>query len=203
MHDIEAKMMEISEMKDTICGWAKAEVAKGATCADTKDLGDAIDMIKDLAEAECKCLEACYYRTVIEAMEDAGDEYEEGRAGYSPRMGYNSRRIANGQYASKGRGRRGYKPYVDQEPYVDDYLEDMRYGYNGGSGRSGRSQSMSGGRNGYSPMYYTENEDWDRKKTEEHVSNSLMTMREIWKDADPELRKRMRSDLDGLIKEMS
>ena len=49
---------------------------KGVDDLDTKDCGEVTDMIKDLAEAEKNCLEACYYEKIIKAMEQA-EEYDE------------------------------------------------------------------------------------------------------------------------------
>lgn len=51
----------LKEMKDHICT-AVQEQLWDLKSADTKELGEAIDMIKDLAEAE-------YYCTITEAME--------------------------------------------------------------------------------------------------------------------------------------
>ena len=50
---------------------------------DTREMGQVVDMIKDLAEAEEKCWKACYYKSVVEAMETtAGGNID--RMGYMP-----------------------------------------------------------------------------------------------------------------------
>lgn len=37
----------------------------------------------------------------------------------------------------------------------------------------------------------------------EHVSDTIATMRDIWKSADPDLKKRMKSDFTNLLSEMT
>ena len=41
------------------------------------------------------------------------------------------------------------------------------------------------------------------KHAREHIANSVATMREIWGNAEPELRKQMKADLQALIGEMT
>ena len=103
--------------KDLIKIFASELHTKGVDDLDTKDCAEVADMIKDLAEAEKACMEACYYETVIKAMEKADEEDEQ-----EGRMGYNAYRYANGRYAPKGRGtRRGYTPEMGMmNPYLYD-----------------------------------------------------------------------------------
>lgn len=226
MHDVMAKMEEIRELKNTLLQAVKTEVAKGVQCVDTKEAGEVIDMVKDLAEAEKCCMEACYYSKVVEAMTDDEEVY-----------GYNNRRYKNGRYAPKGRGSMmGYNPTMMQMPYIMDYLDDpeefeYRMGYSGqggrGSSRGGnRSQSgsrMSGGSYGYdggegrygapymryrdSRRYYTETHSPEAKEdmnayASEHVGDTLTSIREIWKDADPSMRRKLKEDFTKLVDEM-
>lgn len=56
--------------------------------------------------------------------------------------------------------------------------------------------------------HYTEtHSDSDRQKmrdrTNEHVMETMATMREMFDDADPELKKRMKADMVKLTQEMS
>lgn len=188
INDISAKLEPIKSAKEDLVMAFRSQIAKGIDCIDAKEAGEVTDMIKDLAETEKLCYEACYYKTVIEAMEEVDDEpmYDDNMsAGYTRtmprmRMGYNNRRMSNGQYASRGRGHvSGYnRPYVDQEPYIDNYLNDpnfkrnMRYGYS------------------------------DNESMEETVDHSVETIKDIWQDARPELRKKMKEDLQKLVSEM-
>lgn len=225
MHEIMMKLEEIRQLKNTLLDAVKSEVAKGVQCVDTKEAGEVVDMIKDLAEAEKCCMEACYYTKVVEAMSEGGEE---------DIYGYNSRRYANGRYAPKGRGRvMGFNPTMMQMPYIEDYLDEMRepdyrMGYSGGN----RSQSgsrggnygggSSGGRMGYpyderygmpyrqwqdSRRFYTETHSADAKRdmdtyASEHVGDTIASIREIWKDADPTMRRKLKDDFTKLVKEM-
>ena len=101
------KYRKICEHKHKLIEWVDAEMSKGKEAIDTKEMGEVIDMIKDLAETEKLCMETCYYESVVEAMEDAGEEY---------RMGYGGRRRMNARYPDGVIN----KPYVDQEPYIED-----------------------------------------------------------------------------------
>lgn len=231
MHDAMMKMEEIRELKNTLLDTVKAEVAKGVQCVDTKEAGEVIDMIKDLAEAEKCCMEACYYTKIVEAMDETSEDV----------YGYNNRRYSNGRYAPKGRGRMmGYNPTMMQMPYMMDYLDDpedfeYRMGYSGQGGNSGsrsgsmggrgnRSQSGSrGGSYGYdggdgrygmpyrqyrdSRRYYTETHSPEAKQdmdayASEHVGDTITSIREIWKDADPEMRRKLKNDFTKLVDEM-
>lgn len=230
---------DICEMKKKLKEWAKAEIDQGKEHVDTKEMGDAIDMIKDLAEAEKLCYEAMYYETVIDAMNESDDEEVYGYHGRRPRI-YK-------HYPDEIM----YKPFMDQEPYIDEYLED-RMGYSRGTnsgerssgGNRGRSGSMgrrSGGRSssyGFTP----EDDDWDERmpmdhdrnerygqayneyrllkkhytetgnkadkeemsmKAQEHLADTMMTIRDIWKNADPDYKAKMKKDFQGLMSEMN
>lgn len=86
---------------------------------DVKEIGELVDMVKDLAEAEKECWEASYYRKVTEAM-------EEGKSGYTATGG--SGGGGGSQSGGGGGGRSGYG--------------SMRQGYgsSGGGGSMGHSE---------------------------------------------------------------
>lgn len=128
------KLKDLSEIKHDLIDAVKAEVAKGLKEVDTEELGEVVDMIKDLAEAEKACIEACYYETVTDAMteEDGGE-----------RRGYDRWRYASGRYAPKGRGTYGYTP-MHMGNWADGHTDTSngamrdgartseRYGYHAG-----------------------------------------------------------------------
>lgn len=222
---------EICELKkDLVKIFASELHTKGVNDLDTKDCAEVADMIKDLAEAEKACMEACYYETIVKAMEKADEDDDDGR------MGYNSRHYANGRFAPKGRGARmGYIPdMMMQYPYIYGYINDPdfedkmaeRYGYQT-SGAGNRSQS--GSRMGYddwdwdpdddpkqskeyneykrAKRHYTESKSpADKQQMDEHamkhMNQAIDSFREMWKDADPTMRKRMKTDLTALVGEM-
>ena len=217
--------------KDLIKIFASELHTKGVDDLDTKDCAEVADMIKDLAEAEKACVEACYYETVIKAMEKADEEEEQ-----EERMGYNAYRYANGRYAPKGRGtRRGYtpemgmmNPYLYGYLYDPDFAEEIKKGRLGYQGEGGGNRSQSGSRMGYdmdwdpeddprqsreyneykrAKRHYSETKSpEDKRKMDEHamkhVNQAMDSFREMWKDADPNMRKRMKADLTTLIGEM-
>lgn len=165
--------------------------------ADTKELGEVADIIKDLAEAE-------YYCKVVEAMnEGAEDPY-------------------SGMY--------GYRPFVSQQPYIRDYLGMERRGMSMGDrmGYDPNMDSMWNDRSvkGYHPDEFTDPQygkayreyELSRKhftktgdandKVEmtkhmnEHVRDTITTLRQMWKEADPEMRKHLKTDLQSLLDTM-
>lgn len=66
------KADDICELKTRLIDMVKAQLTKGIEGIDAKELGEVMDMIKDLSEAEKCCHEAAYYEKVAKAM----DEYE-------------------------------------------------------------------------------------------------------------------------------
>lgn len=89
-------MEHIKEIMRIVAEQAYEQLKHNLECVDTHELGEVVDMVKDTAEA-------CYYCSVVEAMEEANKEKEE----------YDSRRY--------------YTPYwkkeKDWEPYVDPYMD--------------------------------------------------------------------------------
>ena len=193
---------EMCEMKETLIKWAKSEIERGPENVNTGEMGQVIDMIKDLAVAEEKCIKACYYEAILKEM---GHE-EKGDRAYMERMGYD--------------GKKKFMPpkYREDEPMADMYwLDNMRMGYSKrnamGRFKSGYDGDMDDryGRpyNEYkeAKRHYTETksptdkEEMDRHANE-HVMDTIATIREIYKAADPELRTRIKGDLTKLVGEM-
>ena len=201
-----SRFNEMCEMKETLTKWAKAQMDMGAEHVDNEEMGKVIDMIKDLAEAEEKCIKACYYEAMLKEM----DHEEKGDQTYMDRMGYD--------------GKKKFMPpkhHVD-EPMGDLYWQDnMRMGFPRGRSRdsmgrykSGYSDDMRDDRYGRpyneykeAKRHYTETksptdkEEMDRHANE-HVMDTIATIREIYKTADPELRTRIKGDLTKLVGEM-
>lgn len=201
---------EICELKkDLVKIFASELHAKGVDDLDTKDCAEVADMIKDLAEAEKACMEACYYEAVIKAMEKA-DEQEEQEG----RMGYNAYRYANGRYAPKGRGtRRGYMPEMGMmnpylyDPDFEEAMEKGRLGYQGEDPEDDPRQSREYNEYKRAKRHYSETKSpEDKRKMDEHamkhVNQAMDSFREMWRDADPNMRKRMKADLTTLVGEM-
>lgn len=214
----EGKFEDLHDLKKRLLCCMNDALAKGVDQVSANELGEVSDIIKDLAETEKLCLEACYYKTVIEAMGE--EDEEEERYGYRPRPRLHLR------YPR-------HKPMVDQMPYVEDYLENkdigmernMRLGYDPDrrmqrrSSETGRykddGDTMRDNRYGQAYNEYTQSRrhytmtnsaaDKDEMSVhaQQHIADTMTTIRDIWKTADPELRKRMKADLTALVNELT
>lgn len=220
-HEIQTMMAEMEDMehiKKTLTSWLKEEVNNGKECFDTKSCGDVSDIIKDMAETTKECYEACYYKTVIEAMKEGSDPaYGDGP------YGYNHRHMGNGQFASSGRGHYvsgyGHGPYMDQMSYVDGYIHDpdfenrmqtgnnMNLGYSSNTGSRSRNNSKDGEiyDNYRDAMrhYQSSRSPKDKEKADEHcmmyMENTLSNLRSMWHEADPSLKSKMKKDFGDEI----
>ena len=183
-----AKIDKLCEMKEKLVEFVESHISgEGLSMLDTRELGEAIDMIKDLADAEKNCWEACYYKSVVEAM----DEYSE-----NPRMGYNPNRNAMGQY-SDGRGRAGYVPGDMYTRMMDDDMDEKSRRY---------ARTYDGFRK--AKRHYTQSHSEEDKKQMNdhavaHMNDAMETMKDIWETADPNLRRKMKEDLTKFANDLS
>lgn len=213
MHELKMSIEKMNMEEKTLLCWVEQEIAKGKECFDVEQCGQVTDMIKDLAEAKEKCVKAKYYEYLLSVMTESDNSPE------SERFGYDNWRYSSGRYAPKGHGHRsGYVPEL--EMYEGDEGE-LRMGY-----PHIRSPHMSSARMGYNPMmdgewprhgkfyeeyrdarrHYTETKDEKHKrlmneKIEEHVEDTMETLREMWKDADPEMKKRMKMNMKDMLED--
>lgn len=114
---------KIFEIKKKLIDEVESEIERMGSVKnmDTRELGMVIDMIKDLSEAEEKCWKACYYKSVVEAM-DAENEENAEHARYMPEE--------YGMYHSNTK--MGYQPVNRQNGSSIDY--SSRMGSIGGRG---------------------------------------------------------------------
>ena len=201
-HKSTEKYNDICSLKHNMLHYVMGETEKGFEPNPEKVhvLKEYIEMIKCLAETEKECQEADYYDAVVQAMEETG-MMESERMGYNPnrnRMGqYSDGRAGNHNGDSGSNSRRGYSPdrmYSrmmpgdDRDAWGDD---DPRY-----------SEAFNRFRK--AKRYYTKShseEDKQRMKdaSNEHMMETMATIREMWDDADPDLRARMKTDLTNLV----
>lgn len=209
MKDMKHRLEEICCVKDTLMEWVKSEIAKGQGCFDCKAAGETIDMIKDLAEAEEKCVKACYYKQLMERdEEDFAHEAEEmmERYGYSRRGAYHGgnnhaarsaranaeARTASGRFTSMG-----YQPNArmmweedrdwdgrERDPYkhpMEEYRETKRH-------------------------YHESHREEDRKMMETHeqkaMEDAFTTMKELIGDASPASKQKLEAGLQNLMVEL-
>lgn len=159
---IEEETKYLTKMCEKIGDAINHELDKGIEKVNTEELGEAVDMLKDLYEAKEKMVKSCYYKQVMEAMEehDFEDEEEimdEGRRGYrgQPRS-QSGRFMSRGDGRRSNRGRSSRRGYDDMMMYDDMDWEEMermrdmdrpigRMGYSGSGSMGGSSSGMSSG----------------------------------------------------------
>ena len=210
-HDNDMTVDRICALKDKLVGMVEHELDANAAEVDAHELGEVVDMIKDLAEAEKYVREAEYHQSVTDAMED----YSDGR------MGYNPNRDSRGRYTSGSMRRRGYpeRPGDDtaawgdrEPPHMTDgmgyrpgkpYARMMDDDMGDGEERHGRAfDRYRRDKRHYTQTHSEQDKQAMRDHANEHMAETMATIREIWDDADPELRKRMKADLTKLTAEM-
>ena len=198
-HKSTEKYNDICALKHNMLHYVMGETEKGFEDDPAKVhvLKEYIGMVKDLAEAEKACQEACYYESVVEAMDNA-DMFED-----NPRMGYNRKRNRLGQY-SDGRGmdgdsgsnqRMGYipdmnRPYKRMMDEIDWDEDEPAYGNSFNRFRKAKRH--------YTKTHSEEDKQKMKDASNAHMMETMTTLREIWDDADPDLRKRMKTDLTNL-----
>lgn len=155
----------------------------------TSEAGEAADIIKDMCES-------IYYCTVTDAMEQVGPEERMGyrsRMPYMdgdidiPRYGYNT-----GNIRYSGNTRMGYKPMVGQEPYVYNYISDYGPEYD--------KYKMA--KKHYTETHSTEDKHKMNDTTRKHLNNMLDSLSEMWEDAEPDLKREIKSELTSTVGKM-
>lgn len=218
MSEMKDKAEKLCEMKETLTCWASAEIAKGKECVCVQEMGMVIDMIKDLADAEKNCWKACYYKSIVEEMEKYGD---------NERAGYDHWRYSSGRFAPTGHGHfsTGFTPMDEiTRLYNHEKMPNPRMGYvdpmndnawgrpmgydsqGGGSrqdygaGRYGMSyDKYQDARRHYTASHSKEDKDQMDRHAAEHVADTVVTLKEIWSQADPDTKKKLKGDLGSLM----
>ena len=230
--EIIEKSKEIKELKEKLVDCFKGELSsKGAAGMDAQEAGEVVDMIKDLAETEKYCMEALYFQKVVEAM-TSYDEPRYGESmGYNNNR-YASGRYAPSGTGNRTMGYMPMPMDMSWDGaygYTGSGSGNGGTGGRSGGNNVGNSSSNSG-RSGYfmpdgnmseempygraynefkrRRKYYTETKSPEDKRememnAEEHINMVIVTLRDIWKDADTPLKKRMKDALTELMKDMT
>lgn len=209
-------------MSDCLCKWVEKEIDCGMAGADIEKLGEVVDMIKDFAEAKYYCAQAeekeikkKYYCVLTEKMleepreEDMEMQYADGPWGYD-----NYRYQSSGKFAPKGHGTRyGYSR--GQKGNTNGTTMDR-----GGNGDRSYPMGYPESRipmnynDPMSPYYGMEyvNGPWGHHESdyqgdmsmtpEEKMHHTMDNMKEMWKNADPNLKKEMKSDMTKLLNDV-
>lgn len=218
MHDNDGKMTleKICTLLDIMTDGLKSATNQGLNNLDTHEAGQVADIIKDLSEAKKNLTDAeknewesCYYASIVKAMKDADERGdEEDRYGYIPREA--------SRMGKRGMQHDRIKRWVrDPDTFEDEMYE--RAGYTPGRkmSRDDRSSDNSSderygkpyreyidSRRHYSESKSQADKDMMEMYANEHLMDVMGSVREIYKTADPDMRKRMKSDLTKLVGEM-
>ena len=203
-HEGEMTLSKITMLLGIMTDGLKHATEQGLANLDTHEAGEVADIIKDLSEAEKNEWESCYYKKILEAMESS----EADRYGYIPPEMTRMDR--------QGKQREHIKRWARDPDMFEQDLEE-RMGYTPNWRRIPSSQSYDTEHDHRYGKPYREYLDSRRHYTEtksqvdkdamdmhanEHLMDVMNTIREIYKGADPDQRKRMKSDLTKLVGEM-
>jgi hypothetical protein len=174
----------IHKMVECLTEKTLSELDKGIENVNVEEMSEAVDMIKDLCEAE-------YRAVIVKSMKKADEEEEEYdkellrslKTEYGEENGrrfYDHYRYANGRFAPKGKGtyRRGY----EEPPYMHMYPE---------------AEHMRDMDRDYGKMYYTEpmsESGYDRAK------RNYTETKEMHSGTTPEDKEQRMKALDKYIK---
>lgn len=191
----------IHKMIECLTEKALCELDKGIENVNTEEMGEAVDMIKDLCEAEYKAVivksmkkadeeEEEYNKELLRALKD---EYgEEGGRRYYDEYRY----MRTGRYAPKGKGtyvgRRGY----EEPPYYHMYPErdmDREYGRMYYTEPTATHTSESG--YDRAKRMYTETKEMHKANTPEDKEHKMKSLDSYMKE--------LSSDITGLIGDMT
>ena len=191
----------IHKMIECLTEKALGELDKGVENVNTEEMGEAVDMIKDLCEAEYKAVivksmkkadeeEEGYNKELLRALKD---EYgEEGGRRYYDEYRY----MRTGRYAPKGKGtyvgRRGYEepPYYHMYPDRDMDREYGRMYYT-------EPTSTHTAESGYdrAKRNYTETKEMHKNNTPEDKEHKMKSLDSYTKE--------LASDITGMVADMS
>lgn len=210
MHDTKIKTEELGKMKEKLVYYAKGELEKQVSDIDTEELGEVVDMIKDLAEAEEKCWKSCYYRTVIKSMEESDDMHSR-----MSEFGKNMRMWLDAEYAdddSYGGMEYDSQAMGDNKAYYTkprmnlNMRNRMRREERNMRDNEPRIARTYDGYEQAKKFYTTSKSPKDKEemnmRANDHIKETIMTVKEMWDDADPELKRKMKNEFSDLLSMM-
>ena len=159
-------MERLKMMKENLVGCVQGQISGNLRDVDSKELGEAIDMIKDLEEA-------IYYCTITKAMEEGDKEKKEN---------HHQQHYYTPMY---------YPYYRDMDrDYGRMYYDEMYYGgrrYADGNGMSMGGNNSSNGRS-FTERYPVEMRDY-REGRSPMMRKSYMESKEMHKDTKTKMHE--------------
>lgn len=179
MHDV----LKLASMENKLIDIVECELAKPYADICTEELGEVIDMIKDLADAKKNCRMEHYYHLVSEVMEP-----ENQRMGYTPTPSH-------------------IKPWRMMEDFerseYPEYSEYAKPPKHPESRRGVTYDRYHDARRHYtSTMKPQDKQEMDAQATE-YLKETLEAMEDIWDAADPTLRQDMKAKLTNFVNNMA
>ena len=183
-------MERLKSMKETLMGCVQGELSHLDT-VDTKELGEAVDMIKDLSEA-------IYYCTITEAMQ--GKEHEKERHYIEPyypyrdmdrpygRMYYDGR--SGGNHSGSNTGSNNNTYYTEREYPIE--MRDYR------EGRSPRSRRMY-----MEAKELHQGKEAKMKELEQYMQELTQDITEMIEDASPEEKQMLYKKMSTLAAKLN
>ncbi len=188
----------IHKMVECLTEKTLSELDKGIENVNVEEMSEAVDMIKDLCEAE-------YRAVIVKSMKKADEEEEEYdkellrslKTEYGEENGrrfYDHYRYANGRFAPKGKGtyRRGYEepPYYHMYPEAE-HMRDMDRDY----GKMYYTEPMNESNYDRAKRNYTETKEMHKANTPEDKEYKMKSLDSYTKE--------LASDITGMVADMS
>jgi hypothetical protein len=179
-----------------------SELDKGIENVNVEEMSEAVDMIKDLCEAE-------YRAVIVKSMKKVDEEEEEYdkellrslKAEYGEESGrrfYDHYRYANGRFAPKGKGtyRRGYEepPYMHMYP-ESEHMRDMDRDYGKMYYSEPIAPHVSESNYDRAKRHYTETKEMHKNNTPEDKEHKMKSLDSYTKE--------LASDITGMVADMS
>ena len=167
-------MEHLKKIKDCVVEEVYEQLNHNLEHADTHELGEAVDMIKDIAEA-------MYYCSVVDAMEESQKDKDQER-----RTVYYTERVYPPMYGRKPTGMNDWD--IDHtKSEMDSYLRDAR------EGRSGITRrTYMEGKATKAPK------EKQMKELEQYVQELSVDIAEMIRDATPEEKQMLQKKLTSL-----
>lgn len=155
---VESELKTVKSLCETMEHAIKTQIDKGLDKVNTHELYEAVDIYKDLSEVKKNIVETCYKIQIMEAMEEYGEDEEEGEDGEVRYYRGQPRSSRTGRFMRRG-SRRNYggdmysmfpEMYMYPDRDMDRWDKDRMYyaGQNGGSSSSGNTSNSSGNMSG-------------------------------------------------------
>lgn len=161
---------------------------------DTKELGEAIDMVKDLSEA-------IYYCTVTEAMEEKDKEKEHMM--YYPPIAYYTERIREPYYPERDIDRERNRMYYSDGQGGHSTAGGENTSYTASSANSDGGKSGSQRRTYMEARKYHTDKSMHMKELEKYISELGQDLTEMISGASPEEKQLLQRKLTMLANKVT